>query len=85
MALTPCSWNCRTRPVISLASHGTPFTSIRPAPPVMVTGKSRSKSTSARNSAFWASFAPGSPNTSTQRANRAAIVSRVGIGKPEPI
>ena len=79
IALTRCTWNCRTRPIISPASHGTPFTSMRPARPVSVTGTSSSSSTSARNSASWASVATGSRNTSTQRANRAAIVSGFAI------
>src|SRR5713101_3804972 len=57
-----------------------PFTSIPPAADRSVTAVSFKSSSSARNSAFWVSFAPGSRNRVTQRANRAAIVSTVGIG-----
>src|SRR5712692_7456471 len=57
-----------------------PFTSIPPAADRSVTAVSFKSSSSARNSAFWVSFAPGSRNRVTQRANRAAIVSTVGMG-----
>src|SRR6184192_2476723 len=57
-----------------------PLISRRPPAARRLTAASFSKPSSARNSAFWSSRAPGSRNRVTQRANRAASVSCVDIG-----
>src|SRR5207248_398881 len=69
-----------TRPVRFSPAHGMPLISRRPPAARRLTAASFSKPSSARNSAFWSSRAPGSRNRVTQRANRAASVSCVDIG-----
>ena len=81
-AISPIPWKSRrcTSPVSVSPSHGTPFTSMRPPATRTVTEVSFNSDTSARNSAFCSSFAPGSRKRLTQRANRVARVSSVAIG-----
>src|SRR5439155_4538924 len=81
-AISPMPWRSSrcTRPVRPSPSHGMPLISRRPPAARRLTAASFSKPSSARNSAFWSSRAPGSRNRVTQRANRAASVSCVDIG-----